>query len=333
MDCKTELISDIVNKLSLGFGKNELQLISNTIATVLNNYTLTKNSTYELINVDDYNDNLLKRYIVSKDMSGIAKSTLKQYIRETKNFLDATDKRACDITTVDVQNYLVSYKYRNNISNTTLNNMRIYINNFFQWLFQEEIIQRNPLDKLPKIKKDTISDGAISKEDEENLCVNCGNLRDRAIIETLFATGCRVSELVNIKLNDIDFYNKTIKVIGKGNKQRTVCISSKAKFHIQRYLKSRTDNNEYLFVKRIKPFDKLTANTIENIVSKLGDRLNIPNIHPHRFRKSLTTRLIDCGMSIHQVSKLLGHSNINTTMIYYKGDYNLCNDYNKFTNI
>jgi site-specific recombinase XerD len=329
----TEFTTEFLTNLKYSFSDKEIQIIANELNRTLSNYNVTKIESFNLTTIEDYNDNLLKRYIIKKDISGISKSSIEQYVRETKKFLFTINKKACDVTTQDAENYLVTYKYQYGVSNTTLNNMRIFINNFFIFLFNEEVISRNPFDKVTSIKNDTIRDKAISKSEEEKLYAACNNFRDRAILETLFATGCRVSELVNIKINDIDFINKTIDVIGKGNKPRTVCISEKALFHIQRYLNNRQINSEYLFVNNHKPFKKLSISGVQSILKSLELKTGLTNIHPHRFRSTFATRLIDSGMSIQQVSKLLGHSSVDTTMIYYRGNYNLSNDYNKITNV
>jgi len=332
MNNKLNFVTDVLAGLSYRFTQSELQLIQMELNKQLDKYGLVLLEKNEIVAVDDYNDELIKRYIIKKKLSGIADKTLSQYIRETKKFLLAMNKRACDITTQDIENYLITYKYKNNISNTTLCNMKCFINNFFDFLFVEEIISRNPFAKVSKIKCDTIKDKAISKVEEEKLYENC-DLRGRAIIETLLATGCRVGELVNIKLSDINFYNKTINVIGKGHKQRMVCISDKAIYHLQKYLDERRGNSEYLFTKKNKPYTQISIDGVESILRKVGKKSNIGNIYPHRLRSTFCTRLIDVGMNLHQVQKLMGHSKIDTTMIYYRGDYNLCSDYNKLTNI
>ena len=131
----------------------------------------------------------------------------------------------------------------------------------------------------------------------------------------------------------INFISKTIDVVGKGNKQRTVCISDKAIYHIKRYLEDRKGESEYLFLTKRAPYGKISVSGVESMLNILGEKANLTNIHPHRFRASFCTRMLDSGMNIQQVSKLLGHSSVDTTMIYYRGDYNLSNDYNKITNI
>ena len=136
----------------------------------------------------------------------------------------------------------------------------------------------------------------------------------------------------NATINNIDFDKHTFDVVGKGNKHRTVYISDKALYHVKIYLESRTDRNKALFVSNNKLSKKLEVSGIEAILSRVGEKAGVDNVHPHRCRSTFATRLVDVGMSIHQVSKLLGHESVDTTMIYYRGNYNLENDYNKYVN-
>lgn len=332
MDYKGKIIGELSQELALRFDTKDIQIISMSLNKILDNYDIVgEKQKYDLITVDDYNNELIKRYIAKKSISGISKGSIQQYVRETNKMLVALNKRACDITSNDIENYLITYKYTHNISNTTLNNTKRYINNFFLYLHSEEIINRNPVEKVTRIKEDTIRDTPITKIEEEKLYGACTNLRDKALIEFLFATGCRVGEVANAKISDVDFKNNTVTVVGKGNKQRTVCISDKALYYLSTYLNSRHDKNPSLFVGVYKA-RTIGVCGIQNAVKTIGERANVPNIHPHRFRATLATRLIDKGMGIHQVQNLLGHTSIDTTMIYYRGTYGTSNEYDKLIN-
>ena len=332
MDYKGKIIGDLSQELALRFDSKDIQIISMGLNKILDNYEIVGEKTkYDLITIDDYNNELIKKYIAKKSISGISKGSIQQYVRETNKLLATLNKRACDITSNDIENYLITYKYTHNISNTTLNNTKRYINNFFLYLHSEEIINRNPVEKVTRIKEDTIRDTPITKIEEEKLYDACTNLRDKALLEFLFATGCRVGEVANAKIRDVDFKNNTVTVIGKGNKQRTVCISDKALYHLNIYLNSRHDKNPSLFV-GVHKARTISICGIQSAVKTIGDRANVTNIHPHRFRATLATRLIDKGMGIHQVQNLLGHTSIDTTMIYYRGTYGTSNEYDKLIN-
>ena len=126
----------------------------------------------------------------------------------------------------------------------------------------------------------------------------------------------RVGELVKINRKDIDFQERSCIVTGKGNKQREVYFDARTKIHLLQYLNQRKDDNDALFVSLFNPNKRLTINSIETILRKLGKKCNINKVHPHKFRRTLATMAIDKGMPIEQVQKLLGHTKIDTTMHY-----------------
>ena len=132
----------------------------------------------------------------------------------------------------------------------------------------------------------------------------------------LASTGMRVSELVTLNRQDVDFVNRECVVFGKGAKERPVYFDAKTKIHLQNYLNSRTDDNQALFVSLLKPYNRLQISGVEITLRKLGRELNLTRVHPHKFRRTLATQAIDKGMPIEQVQKLLGHQKIDTTMEY-----------------
>ena len=332
MDKKAKLISEIITDLSLNFNTVQLTIIRETLIRALNNYDLDEHGEETaLMTVDSFNDDLLKKYLVNKTISGISEKSIKQYVRETRKCLAVIDKRAVDITPEDLQYYFVTYKARYNIANTSMYNMVNYINNFFRFLVDEDYITKNPMRRVPKIKRDTIPEGIFSKKEEERLYLACKNLRDRALLEFFISTGCRVSEVCNIKITDIDFSTKKIRVIGKGNKLRIVYIDDKALLHLERYLKDRCDTSEFLFVSNRKPYGQLSREGIETMMKRVGKVANVANVHPHRFRATFCTRMIDRGTSLHIVQKLMGHSSIQTTMKYYRGTGNIKSEFEKYT--
>jgi integrase/recombinase XerD len=150
----------------------------------------------------------------------------------------------------------------------------------------------------------------------EKLRDNCTCFRDLAMIDLLYSTGIRVGELVNLNISDINFEERECVVVGKGDKERKVYFDAKSKLHLVSYLKSRTDDNPALFVTLDAPYDRLKISGVEIRLRALGRKLNIERIHPHKFRRTMATRAIDKGMPIEQVQKILGHSQIDTTMQY-----------------
>ena len=145
---------------------------------------------------------------------------------------------------------------------------------------------------------------------------HCEGIRDLALIDLLASTGMRVGELVKLNRNDIDFENRECIVTGKGDKQRRGYFDARTKIHLQRYLAERIDDNPALFVSLLAPYDRLQISGVEIRLRRLGRELNIPKVHPHKFRRTLATMAIDKGMPIEQVQHLLGHQSLDTTLQY-----------------
>ena len=126
----------------------------------------------------------------------------------------------------------------------------------------------------------------------------------------------RVGEITRLNISDMNFQERSCIVLGKGNSEREVYFSAKSKMYIEKYLETRIDNNEALFVSLIKPYNRLGISGIEIVIRNLVKQANINKVHPHKFRRTMATMAIDKGMPIEQVQKLLGHIKIDTTMEY-----------------
>ncbi len=262
------------------------------------------------------NNEYLKLFLDAKKIEGCSERTVQYYRTTIERFFISITTPIRKVTTEQIRHYLVDYQQINNCSKVTVDNVRRNISSFFSWLEEEDYILKSPMKRIHKIKtkqqvKETISDEAI-----EQLRDNCNCIRDLAIIDLLYSTGIRVGELVNLDISDIDFDARECVVFGKGDKERKVYFDAKAKIHLQDYLSSRKDNNPALFVTLDSPFDRLKISGVEIRMRKLGKSLNMEKIHPHKFRRTMATRAIDKGMPIEQVQKLLGHSQIDTTMQY-----------------
>ena len=220
------------------------------------------------------------------------------------------------ISTEEIREYLAEYQKRNNCTNVTVDNIRRNISSFFSWLEEEDYILKSPMKRIHKIKTKVVVKNVISDEGIEKLRDNCYELRDLAIIDLLYSTGIRVGELVNLNIDDIDLDGRECVVYGKGDKERRVYFDAKAKVHLKNYIDSRTDENEALFVTLDSPHERLKISGVEIRLRQLGKRLNLDRIHPHKFRRTMATRAIDKGMPIEQVQRILGHSQIDTTMQY-----------------
>lgn len=268
------------------------------------------------------NNKLLDDFISSKVYENCSEQTIAQYKRENERFLVHINKRVEDIDKRDIERYLAEYREYHGISNVTLNNMRRFISAFFNYLEFEDIIKCNPVRKTKPVRELKAVKSYFSELEVEKMRETAMNNRDKAIIEVLNTTGVRVSELCN--MNILDIQQGTAVIRGKGNKERHVYFSDKALYYVNKYLGSRKDNNEALFINYNKTdglYKRMTKNSVEKIIKDLGLKINI-KAYPHKFRRTVATRGINKGMPIQEVQALLGHSKIETTMIYCNVDVN-----------
>ena len=270
----------------------------------------------EAVKKDISNDEFLEMYLAAKQIEGCSERTIKYYKTTVEHLLSHTEESVRKITTEEIREYLSNYQKQNNCSNVTIDNVRRTISSFFSWLEEEDYILKSPMKRIHKIKTKTVVKSTISDEGIEMLRDNCKEKRDLAIIDLLYSTGIRVGELVNLNIDDIDFEGRECVVYGKGDKERRVYFDAKTKVHLKEYIENRTDDNTALFVTLDAPYDRLKISGVEIRLRKLGRELNLERIHPHKFRRSMATRAIDKGMPIEQVQKILGHSQIDTTMQY-----------------
>lgn len=271
----------------------------------------------ENVNKEDVsNKEYLTLFLNAKRIEGCSERTLKYYRASVEHLLSSVDTPVRKITTEEIRSYLVAYQGINNCSKVTVDNIRRNISSFFSWLEEEDYILKSPMRRIHKIKTKKAVKEIISDEAIELIRDNCSEKRDLAIIDLLYSTGIRVGELVNLDINDLDMEQRECVVYGKGDKERRVYFDAKAKIHLQAYLDSRQDNNPALFVTLDAPHDRLKISGVEIRIRKLGKSLGLSRIHPHKFRRTMATRAIDKGMPIEQVQKILGHSQIDTTMEY-----------------
>lgn len=255
-------------------------------------------------------------YLDAKKIEGCSARTIDYYNITLNNFFNTVKEPIRHISTERIRLYLAEYQNINNCSNTTVDNVRRNLSSFFSWLEEEDHILKSPMRRIHKIKTKKQVKEVITDEMIEKLRDNCPCLRDLAMIDLLYSTGIRVGELVNLNISDINFEERECVVIGKGDKERRVYFDAKAKLHLVAYLNSRKDSNPALFVTLDSPYDRLKISGVEIRLRALGRKLNIDRIHPHKFRRTMATRAIDKGMPIEQVQKILGHSQIDTTMQY-----------------
>ena len=262
------------------------------------------------------NQEYLRMFLAAKTIEGCSNRTIQYYRVTIEKMLTVMNQPIRKISTDDMRSYLSQYQEWNGCSKVTVDNVRRNISSFFSWLEEENYILKSPMRRIHKIKTNQQVKEIITDEDIERLRDSCSCKRDLAMIDLLYSTGIRVGELVNLNISDVDFEARECVVFGKGGKERKVYFDAKSKLHLQAYLSSRVDDNEALFVTLDAPHDRLKISGVEIRMRSLGRSNNMTRIHPHKFRRTMATRAIDKGMPIEQVQKILGHSQIDTTMQY-----------------
>ena len=262
------------------------------------------------------NQEYLNKFLEAKKIEGCSERTIKYYKVTVEQLLKKVLHPIRKVTTEQMREYLVDYQKINNCGKTTIDNVRRNISSFFSWLEEEDYILKSPMRRIHKIRAEKLVKNVITDEDIERLRDGCDCLRDVAMIDLLYSTGIRVGELVRLNRADINFSERECVVFGKGDKERRVYFDAKSKIHLINYLKSRIDDNPALFVSLDKPYNRLKISGVEVRLRQLGRKLHLDRVHPHKFRRSMATRAIDKGMPIEQVQKILGHSQIDTTMQY-----------------
>lgn len=275
-------------------------------------------SSGNMLSVDKSNNSIImKNFIGCKRLSGIKDSSLEQYTYSISALLRFyNNKDLPNITTDDVRRYLLYYE--KSVCKTTANNCRRNLNVFFQFMEDEEYIAKNPVKKIPRIKEDLKYKRFYTDYEIESMRDACINKRELAIIDLLISTGLRVSEVSNILLAEIDWEKRTMIIHGKGGKDRIVPFSIRCKKHLQEYLLERGLNiSAYLFCSLKKPYNKISKDSINQIIKNIGMRIGLPDITVHCFRRWLASDLNKKGVDPTIIQDILGHSSFETTQKNY----------------
>lgn len=316
----TLLINQLEHDLSL-----QLE-VKNAIDEILYDYEVQTKCT-SLI-ASDINAKA-RLYIAVKRLEGLSEKTLKNYELFLSKFDQFFHKPCSTITTMGLRIYLSAMSEGKQAS--TVNGYITCFKNFFGWLQNEEYILKNPASKLKPTKVPKIIIEGYKADNLEKLRDACSTIREKALFELLESTACRISEITNIKLDDINWSEQSIKVTGKGNKQRIVYFSTRAKLCIQTYLDTRNSSCEYLFISDRRPYGRIKTRAMQLIISKIKKEAGVDErVHAHKFRRTQATHLLNSGMSLQGVQKILGHESPETTQRYAQiSQENLKNEYKR----
>ena len=312
---KENVITNVLSIMMGELNQEQYEKLKDALRISLLNYDLTERCT-DIMDIDKSYIHYLQLFLIRKKTEGKSERTLKLYYMHLTKLLQYMNKPLTEISEDDLFIYLASYKKVRAVSNTYLDNMRLVFSSFFGWLDAKGYISKNPTLGLEPIKVEKKIKKPFSDEELERLRRTCTQERDLALIEFLYSTGVRASELVALNRQDIDFYEKNVIVYGKGSKEREVYIKATSCMNFKNYLDNRDDNNEALFVSTRNPHERLSVAGIERILKKLGDSAGVEKVHPHRFRRTMATNVLKKGAQLEEVKELLGHTKLDTTMIY-----------------
>ena len=323
MTQEEQLINNIVLKLTDYVNREDLFHVKNIIASEVHEFIESQEDNTDIVVYDRSNEFLMRQFLATKSLEGRTEKTLNRYKFFIIKLMDFYPNKSFEkMTTNDLRYFLSVYKERGNNSDTSMDGIRRIYCSFFNWLSDEEYIAKSPAKKLSMIKHDTKKESPYTEGEIESMMINADNIRDKAIIEFLYSTACRVSELCAVNLSDIDYNKKTVLLHGKGKKDRIVPLTDKAIFYITKYMEYRISNNiqsEALFVSR-NPYERIKSDNVRRIIKTLGDKAHVEHAHPHRFRVTRITVLLKRGMKLEEVQVIAGHADINTTVNYNRSD-------------
>ncbi len=307
------LINEIQQAMLDVLDNEQLTQLRKVLEFALRNATVTIKDPEKRTNDSD---KLVESFLAAKKVEGCSPNSMAYYRSTLHNALASIGKGVTRISTDDLRTYLNDYQERSGASKVTVDNIRRILSSFFSWLEEENYIVKSPVRRIHKVKVGKTVKETYTDESLELMRDHCDNPRDLALIDLLASTGMRVGELVKLNRTDIDFDGRECIVTGKGDKQRRVYFDARTKIHLRKYLDSRMDDNQALFVSLLAPYDRLQISGVEIRLRRIGRELSIPKVHPHKFRRTLATMAIDKGMPIEQVQHLLGHQSLDTTLQY-----------------
>ena len=309
-------VEKVINTVEDFLDNNQRIKLKEILTEICLNYQIERIEQTKKQEILKNNTNILNKFISSKEIEGCSNRTLNYYKDNINKMFDAVNLPVNEITTEILRNYLADYKSNSSAGMVTIDNIRRTLSSFFAWLENEDYIVKSPVRRIHKVKTTRKVKETLTDENLEKLRDTCSNVRDLVILELLISTGMRVGEITRLNISDMNFQERSCIVLGKGNSEREVYFSTKSKMYIKKYLETRTDDNEALFVSLIKPYNRLGISGIEILIRNLGKEANINKVHLHKFRRTMATMAIDKGMPIEQVQKLLGHIKIDNTMEY-----------------
>ena len=313
--------NEFVSKLDGKISDEALRTVLQELQVFASNYDINQRETH----VVPYQSNIpdcYRVYMVAKKIEGMSPESMKTYNFYLTDFFEHINRPFEQVTTNDIRIYLYETQKRTGISNRTLDGKRLVINTFMDWCWKEGYIPNNPCASIKPIKFEEKPREPLSNMELEIVRDACENYRDKAMIELFYSTGCRLSEMVNLKISDIDFASKEVHLFGKGSKHRTSYLNAKAEYMLKKYFeleRPKESISDSVFVIFRKPYNEMHKESIYARVKAIQKRSGIErSLFPHLLRHTMATDALNRGMNVAEVKEILGHEKLDTTMIYAK---------------
>lgn len=312
--------NDLADRLALILNPEQLSAVMSAIDQASLSYEITAKQT-DIITVEEV-PSVVKYFLASKALENLSEKTLTSYRRMLVSFFKLVRKNTRDITTNDVRCYLAQYKLGGTAADRTIDLYRRILSSFFEWMVNNEYIIRNPCAPISTIKYQEVERQPLTGYDLEMMRASCIDFREKALLDFLFTTGCRVSECAAVRLTDIDWSERSVIIRhGKGDKRRIVFFNAETEVSLRRYIDSRKDSCDSLFVRTRHGAAPMSVRAIETAIAKIRERAHITaKCTPHVIRHTFATVGLRSGMPLERLQMLMGHAKPETTLIYAKQD-------------
>lgn len=324
----SDLREELLNKIMINLcneGIENLPAIRGIIVKNIGDYEIIKKCT-DIVVIDSNNINMVKMFLATKKTEGGSEQTMRTRFYIYRNFIRDINKPFDKIKTFDIRLWLAKEQQR--VSLSTVESYRTAISSLFNWLYTEGMIPDNPMTNIKPIKHPNAIKKSFTSLEIDALKSSCKNKIERAVVELLLSSGLRCEELCNLKWCDINFSTKDISVIeGKGRKNRITLMDDVTRKYLIDYKESLDYDCEYVFGTRYKgTIKRRDESSVWLMLKNVGERAGIKESNPHKYRHTFATNLYKRGMDVRMIQQLLGHSNINTTMIYINTDTEMLQD-------
>jgi len=316
MELKEQFINAVVRNMEPELEAKQLRKLKIVLTINLEKLRLEEECRDVIIYDETSDIAAYKQYFVSMKLRGLSPGTINLAMRTIDKFNRWVRVSFNDVTTNDIRLYIANREMNDHLSSATLDRERGAICRFFKWLFEEEYISRDPGRRVEKIKVEKRLKKAFTPVEVELMRNECRKPKEKATFELLLSTGCRVTELTLLAMENYDQSRGTITVVGKGNKERVVFVNARAKVAIDNYLVIKPHSEGPILCGLHGVGTAMTSNGIQKMVKEIGKRAGVAHVHPHKFRRTAATLALKRGMSLNDVRRFLGHTDVDTTLQY-----------------